>query len=127
MTDAAREAFERGVRGLDEGRFGDAVIAFEESLRVRDVPVTLYNLGLAYRGVGREAQAIAMFERYLETPAPDAAQSAEAAQQDRVRRETPLGRWGTPEDVGRVARFLVSPDAAFLTGQIVRVNGGAVR
>jgi 3-oxoacyl-[acyl-carrier protein] reductase len=47
--------------------------------------------------------------------------------QERVLRETPLKRWGTPEDVAEVARFLVSPRAAFLTGQIVRVNGGAVR
>jgi 3-oxoacyl-[acyl-carrier protein] reductase len=46
---------------------------------------------------------------------------------DRVLRETPLARWGTPEDVARVACFLVSPAAAFLTGQIVRVNGGSVR
>jgi 3-oxoacyl-[acyl-carrier protein] reductase len=46
---------------------------------------------------------------------------------DRVLRETPLGRWGTPEDVARVACFLVSPAAGFLTGQIVRVNGGSVR
>ena len=54
-------------------------------------------------------------------------ESASDAWQDRVLRETPLARWGTPEDVARVARFLVGPDAAFLTGQIVRVNGGAVR
>jgi 3-oxoacyl-[acyl-carrier protein] reductase len=47
--------------------------------------------------------------------------------QKRVLRETPLARWGTPEDVARVARFLVGPNAAFLTGQVVRVNGGAVR
>ncbi len=47
--------------------------------------------------------------------------------QQRVLHETPLHRWGTPEDVARVARWLISPDAAFLTGQIVRVNGGAVR
>ncbi len=47
--------------------------------------------------------------------------------QERVRRETPLGRWGTPEDVARVARWLVSPAAAFITGQIIRINGGAVR
>ncbi len=47
--------------------------------------------------------------------------------QERVLRETPLKRWGTPEDVARVARFLVGPEAAFLTGQIYRVNGGAVR
>ena len=36
----------------------------------------------------------------------------------------PDGRWGTPEDVAAVARFLVSPAPAFLTGQVVRVNGG---
>lgn len=47
--------------------------------------------------------------------------------QERVRRETPLRRWGTPEDVAATARWLVSPAAAYLTGQIVRVNGGAVR
>lgn len=47
--------------------------------------------------------------------------------QDRAVRESPLGRWGTPEDVARVARFLCSPAAAFITGQVVRINGGAVR
>jgi 3-oxoacyl-[acyl-carrier protein] reductase len=53
--------------------------------------------------------------------------SASSPWQDRVLRETPLARWGAPDDVARAARFLVSPDAAFLTGQILRVNGGAVR
>jgi 3-oxoacyl-[acyl-carrier protein] reductase len=53
--------------------------------------------------------------------------SASQPWQDRAKSETPLGRWGTPEDVARVARFLVGPDAAFLTGQVVRINGGAVR
>jgi len=47
--------------------------------------------------------------------------------QERVLRETPLARWGIPEDVARVARFLVGPESEFLTGQVVRVNGGAVR
>lgn len=54
-------------------------------------------------------------------------ESASSTWQERVLRETPLARWGTPEDVARVARFLVGPDAGFLTGQIIRVNGGAVR
>jgi NAD(P)-dependent dehydrogenase (short-subunit alcohol dehydrogenase family) len=47
--------------------------------------------------------------------------------QQRVQRETPLGRWGTPEDVAAVARWLVSPAASYVTGQVIRVNGGAVR
>jgi 2-amino-4-hydroxy-6-hydroxymethyldihydropteridine diphosphokinase len=46
--------------------------------------------------------------------------------QERVQRETPLERWGTPEDVAAAARWLASPAAAFLTGQVIRVNGGAV-
>ena len=54
-------------------------------------------------------------------------EGASAAWQERVRRETPLQRWGRPEDVAAAARWLVSPAARYLTGQVVRVNGGAVR
>jgi 3-oxoacyl-[acyl-carrier protein] reductase len=54
-------------------------------------------------------------------------ESASSSWQDRAVRETPLARWGTPDDVAKVARFLVGPGAAFLTGQVVRINGGAVR
>jgi 2-amino-4-hydroxy-6-hydroxymethyldihydropteridine diphosphokinase len=46
--------------------------------------------------------------------------------QERVLRETPLRRWGFPEDVAATARWLVSPAARFITGQVVRVNGGAI-
>jgi 2-amino-4-hydroxy-6-hydroxymethyldihydropteridine diphosphokinase len=46
--------------------------------------------------------------------------------QERVAAETPLKRWGLPEDVAATARWLASPAAAFITGQIVRINGGAV-
>jgi len=44
--------------------------------------------------------------------------------QQRACDESLLGRWGTPEDVAKAARFLVSPDASFMTGQVVAVNGG---
>jgi 2-amino-4-hydroxy-6-hydroxymethyldihydropteridine diphosphokinase len=47
--------------------------------------------------------------------------------QERVQRETPFGRWGTPEEVAAAARWLVGPAAAFITGQVIRINGGAVR
>ncbi len=52
---------------------------------------------------------------------------ASAGWQERVRRETPLQRWGTPEDVAGVARWLASREARFITGQVIRINGGAVR
>jgi 3-oxoacyl-[acyl-carrier protein] reductase len=52
---------------------------------------------------------------------------ASDAWQTRAMRETPLARWGTPEDVAQTARWLVSPAAQFITGQIVRIDGGAIR
>jgi 2-amino-4-hydroxy-6-hydroxymethyldihydropteridine diphosphokinase len=54
-------------------------------------------------------------------------EKASQSWQDRVVRETPLRRWGTPQDVAAAAHWLASPAAAFLTGQVIRVNGGAVR
>jgi 2-amino-4-hydroxy-6-hydroxymethyldihydropteridine diphosphokinase len=54
-------------------------------------------------------------------------EKASSTWQERVLRETPLARWGTPEDVAATARWLVSPAAKFITGQVLRINGGAVR
>jgi 3-oxoacyl-[acyl-carrier protein] reductase len=39
---------------------------------------------------------------------------------------TPLGRWGRPQDVADAALYLASPEAAFVTGQAINVNGGVV-
>ncbi len=54
-------------------------------------------------------------------------ESASDRWQKRVMDETPMKRWGTPGDVARAACFLVGPASEFLTGQVIRVNGGAVR
>ena len=36
----------------------------------------------------------------------------------------PLGRIGSPEDIANVIAFLASEDAAYMTGQILTVDGG---
>ncbi len=40
--------------------------------------------------------------------------------------ETPLGRFGTPEEVAALALFLAGDGAAFITGQVIGANGGFV-
>jgi 3-oxoacyl-[acyl-carrier protein] reductase len=50
---------------------------------------------------------------------------------DEIRRRSidriPLGRYGDPIELGRVAAFLLSPAASYVTGAIVPIDGGMVR
>jgi 3-oxoacyl-[acyl-carrier protein] reductase len=41
-----------------------------------------------------------------------------------IEKTIPIGRGGTPEEVGRVIAFLSGPDSAYLVGETVEVNGG---
>ncbi|MFF9642300.1 SDR family oxidoreductase [Kitasatospora aureofaciens] len=60
--------------------------------------------------------------RELDALAPDpAAARAEAGA------TIPLRRYGTPQEFGKVAAFLLSPAASYLTGVMVPVDGGALR
>lgn len=43
---------------------------------------------------------------------------------EKIRNQIPLLRLGTPEDVAGVVVFLVSEEADYITGQVIRVNGG---
>jgi 3-oxoacyl-[acyl-carrier protein] reductase len=44
--------------------------------------------------------------------------------QEKILEQIPLARLGTPEDVAGVVAFLASEEAGYITGQIIRVNGG---
>jgi 3-oxoacyl-[acyl-carrier protein] reductase len=51
-------------------------------------------------------------------------EGASDAWQRRAVRESMLGRWGTPDDIAAAVTWLASPDAGFVTGQVLPVNGG---
>jgi 2-amino-4-hydroxy-6-hydroxymethyldihydropteridine diphosphokinase len=53
--------------------------------------------------------------------------TAPPAWQQRATQEALLRRWGEPADVAGAVAWLVGPEARFITGQVIRVNGGAVR
>jgi 3-oxoacyl-[acyl-carrier protein] reductase len=54
-------------------------------------------------------------ERHMNDPQAD---------KDAYLATVPMGRWGTPDDVGWAAVYFASDEAAFVTGQTIAVNGG---
>ena len=43
---------------------------------------------------------------------------------EKIRSAIPLGRWGQPTDIANAVAFLCSPQASWITGEILRVSGG---
>lgn len=72
---------------------------------------------LASRGITANAIAPGFIETAMTAALPHASKEAIMAQ-------IPAGRAGTPEDVAGVAYFLASEAAAYITGQVIHVNGG---
>jgi 3-oxoacyl-[acyl-carrier protein] reductase len=54
----------------------------------------------------------------------DMTHALEPELQERIRAQIPLGRFGTPEEVAELVVFLASDRAAYITGQVVHINGG---
>ena len=71
----------------------------------------------ASRGITVNAVAPGFIETDMTAELPEAAKQS-------VVEQTPLGRIGRPEEVAAAVVFLASEEASYITGQVVRVNGG---
>jgi 3-oxoacyl-[acyl-carrier protein] reductase len=70
----------------------------------------------------RNIRVNALAPGYLET---EMSAGLSNEQREQIIRRTPLGRLGTAADIVPWVRFLLSDDAAFVTGQVITIDGGA--
>ena len=99
---AATAGVNIGVAPYSAGKGG--AIAFTRSLA----------LEVARAGVTANSLAIGL----MENPDPQMT--------ERLARSIPVGRTGTPEDVAAACVWLVSDEAAWVTGQTIQINGGSI-
>ncbi len=74
---------------------------------------------LASRGITVNAVAPGFVLTELTQDLPEALQA-------QITERTPLGRFGTPQEIADAVAFLVSDEAAYITGQVLAVDGGLV-
>jgi 3-oxoacyl-[acyl-carrier protein] reductase len=56
----------------------------------------------------------------------ESAMSENVFDKDTIKRLVPIGRAGKPEEVAELAAFLASDKAAYISGQVISINGGMI-
>ena len=107
------------------GRFGSwqPWVAMGAAKAAMEVLVRYFAVALAGRGITVNTISPGWIEDSVLNSLPEAFQSGLREWQERG--WTPMGRLGTPADIGKAVALLCSPDASWITGQLIDVDGGA--
>ncbi len=80
--------------------------------------------GLSAELSGRNIRVNGVAPGWIDTALYRKATASDIPRQQKILSRIPMGRLGLAEEVGNTAAFLASPAAAYITGQIVLVDGG---
>ena len=107
------------------GRFGSwqPWVAMGAAKAAMEVLVRYFAVALADRGITVNSISPGWVEDSVLNTLPDAVQQAVRDWQQNG--WTPMGRLGTPADIGNAVSLLCSPEAGWITGQLIDVDGGA--
>lgn len=83
-------------------------------MMIRSLAVTLAPRGIRVNGIGPGLVETPLTEKALAAPGVRPA----------LERQIPMGRIGKPSDIGEAAVFLASPEASYITGQMLYIDGG---
>jgi 3-oxoacyl-[acyl-carrier protein] reductase len=113
----------------DDARGHGRVVLFTSGQHIapmRDELAYAISKGAVHQMTGSLADALADRGITVNTINPGPVDTGWASDElrERLRGAFPAGRWGRPSDIAAIVRWLLDPDSAWLTGQVIDAEGG---